>query len=73
MVLSGVQTGYDTTRLATQVGLRPVKAGLGGHDAGASGLMRELKTHRSSNENGVDQHGWNCAPPVGYRHFQKQA
>ena len=26
-----------TTWSATQVGLRPVKAGLGGHDAGASG------------------------------------
>ena len=28
----------DTTWSATQVGLRPVKAGLGGHEAGVSGV-----------------------------------
>ena len=33
-----VQAGYDTTRLATRVVLRPVKSGLGGHDDGASGV-----------------------------------
>ena len=36
MALSGVRAGYDTTGPATQVGLRPVKSGLGGHDDGAS-------------------------------------
>ena len=36
--VEGVQTGYDTTRPVTQVGLRPVKSGLGGHDDGASGV-----------------------------------
>ena len=36
-VLSGVQAGYDMTWSATQVVPRPVEAGLGGHDAGASG------------------------------------
>ena len=36
--VDGDQAGNDTTRQATQVGLRTVKAGLGGHDDGASGV-----------------------------------
>ena len=34
----GVQAGSDTTRSAMQVGLRTVKACLGGHDDGVSGV-----------------------------------
>ena len=34
------QAGNDSTRQATQVGLRTVKAGPGGHDDGASGGRR---------------------------------
>ena len=40
MVSQGVELGTggnDTTRPATQVGLRGHEAGLGGHDAGVSG------------------------------------
>ena len=36
-MLSGVRAGNDATWPVTQVVLRPVKAGLGGHDAGVSG------------------------------------
>ena len=36
-VLSGVEGGNDTTRPATQVVLRPVESGLGGHEDGVSG------------------------------------
>ena len=36
-VLSGVRAGNDTTRPATQVVLRPVESGLGGHEDGVSG------------------------------------
>ena len=42
-VLSGVQAGYDTTWLATQVGLRPVKACLGGHEEDVSGVDEGVK------------------------------
>ena len=34
----------DTTRPATQVGLRTVEAGLGGHDAGASGVEEGVES-----------------------------
>ena len=38
VVLSGVEGGNDTTRSATQVGLRGHESGLGAHDDGASGV-----------------------------------
>mgnify|MGYP004515547455 CR=1 FL=1 len=34
----------DTTRPATQVGPRPVKAGLGGHEEGVSGVDDGVET-----------------------------
>ena len=42
-VLSGAHAGNDTTWMATQVGLRPDKACLGGHDAGVSGVDEGVK------------------------------
>ena len=38
--VDGAQAGNDKTRMATHVGPRPVKAGLGGHDDGVSGGRR---------------------------------
>ena len=42
--IDGDQAGNDTTRPASQVGLRTVKAGLGGHDDGASGVDEGVET-----------------------------
>ena len=36
--VDGHQAGYDGIRSVTQVGPRTVEAGLGGHDAGVSGV-----------------------------------
>ena len=44
-VLSGVQAGYDTTWPATRVGLRPVKAGLGGHEEVLRAMTRGSRMH----------------------------
>ena len=41
----------------TQVGLRAVKAGLGGHDDGVLGSTRGSRAHHSSYQNGDD---WQC-------------
>ena len=38
MGVEGEPAGNDMTRPSTQVGPRPVKSGLGGHDDGASGV-----------------------------------
>ena len=62
MGVEGEPAGNDMTRPSTQVGPRPVEAGLGGNDDGAWGSTRGSKTHRFCFENGDD---WQCpiAPP----------
>ena len=42
--VDGDQAGNDPTRPETEVGLRTVKAGLGCHDAGASGVDEGIET-----------------------------
>ena len=57
----------DTTWSATQVGLRPVKAGLGGHDDGVWGSTRGSRTHRFCSENGDERQGRMRPPSVVLR------
>ena len=45
----------DTTWPATQVGPRPVKACLGGNEAGVFGVDKGSRTRRSSYENGDER------------------
>ena len=62
--IDGGQTGNDTTRPVTQVGLRTVKAGLRGHDDGVSRVDEGVETSTFHRQNGVDWHGRNRAPSV---------
>ena len=50
--VDGELAGKDTTWPATQVGLRTVKSGLGGHDDGASGDDEGSKSNRYRYRNG---------------------
>ena len=45
----------DTTWPATQVGLRPVKAGLGGHEAGVFGVDDGVENTSLPYENGDER------------------
>mgnify|MGYP004601358651 CR=1 FL=1 len=54
----------ETTWSATQVGLRPVESGLGGHDDGASGVDDGVKKTSPSYENGDDSPSWIIPPSV---------
>ena len=54
----------DTTGSATQVGLRPVKAGLWGHDDGASGVDEGVENGSIPLSKGDDWHCRNQAPSV---------
>ena len=69
----GVQAGSDTTWSATQVGLRTVKAGLGGQDDGVSGVDGVLEKHRSRYENGSEWHCRNMPPSVISTSFTKNS
>ena len=62
--VDGFKAGYDTTRPATQVGLRPVESGLGGHDDGVRGSTRAPKTYRRHFGNRDDRHCQHWAPSV---------
>ena len=55
-----------TTWAATQVGLRPVEAGLGGHDAGVWGSTPGSRTNRYRYQNTVDWHCQNIRPSMGF-------
>ena len=55
--VEGERAGNDTTRSVTKVCWRRVESGLGGHEAGASGLTRGSRTHRSRYKNWDE---WPC-------------
>ena len=55
--MSGVE--IDTTCPATRVWLKPIKAGLGGHEEGVMGVDEGSRTHRSRSENGDERQGRN--------------
>ena len=52
MIIERFQMKIDTTWPATQVGLRPVKSGLGGHDDGVWGVDDGVKNSSTRYENG---------------------
>ena len=54
----------DTTWPATQVGPRPVKACLGGNEAGVFGVDKGSRTRRSSYENGDERPYQKVSPSV---------